>query len=126
MAKHHFASMLSSDEQRTRDGAQEEEESVRAVALQLTEAGIESEMPFPVGVSPPKFGMSNYAVRSTHLAAYIEMMQWETNACCVLSGRLHMWKDLTPYTPQATMGEAATCRVEPGVVVTVSKRTTSN
>jgi integrase len=62
MAKHHYASMLLMDEQRTRDGTAEEEALVQDIAKQLTDAGIEFEIPFPLDASRPKFGMSNYAL----------------------------------------------------------------
>jgi integrase len=57
IAEYFFACQLAGDEEDRREGGSEQ--GFQDVARQLSEAGIEFETPYQVGVAPPKFGLSD-------------------------------------------------------------------
>jgi integrase len=69
IADYFFASELAGDEEDRREGGSEQ--LFQDVARQLSEAGIDYETPYQVGVAPPKFGLSD---REMHRRA--ETLDW--------------------------------------------------
>jgi hypothetical protein len=57
IADYFFASQLAGDEEDRREGGSEQ--VFQDVARQLSEAGVDYQSPYPVGVAPPKFGLSD-------------------------------------------------------------------
>jgi hypothetical protein len=73
LAEWHYAIVLSTDEAFTVEGAAEQEEPVRGIAEQLTEAGIEYDMPYPLDPNgPPAFGLSKRQV----IKRAVELLEW--------------------------------------------------
>jgi integrase len=75
IAEYHFATMLADDEYERREGTGNDE-VIASVARQLTEAGIEFEMPFPVSARAT-YGLSDreIAKRNADLAFLLPIMQ---------------------------------------------------
>jgi hypothetical protein len=55
IADYFFASQLAGDEEDRREGGSEQ--GFQDIARQLSEAGVDYQSPYPVGVAPPKFGL---------------------------------------------------------------------
>ena len=57
IADYFFASQLAGDEEDRREGGSEQ--GFQDIARQLSEAGVDYQSPYQVGVAPPKFGLSD-------------------------------------------------------------------
>jgi hypothetical protein len=68
LADYHFASMLASDEDETRDGTGGDE-LLRSVAKQLEEAGVEIAMPLPLDTSRPPLSATSVQSRNCAVSA---------------------------------------------------------
>jgi integrase len=77
LADYHFAAMLASDEEDTRDGLGSQDALLRSVAKQLDEAGVEITMPLPLDTSRPAYGLSDREVakRALDLAWELPLMR---------------------------------------------------
>jgi integrase len=62
MADRHYAEMLHSDDEETREGTGRDE-AVRAIAKQLDDAGVEYDMPIPPSDHKPDYGLSDSEFR---------------------------------------------------------------
>jgi len=71
IAEYHFASVLTSDDEMTREGSGSEE-LARSIAAQLTDAGVSFTMPIPLDATLPKHGLSNREVTKRD----IELADW--------------------------------------------------
>jgi len=77
IAQFHFASALAGDDEFTREGAKVDEDGARSIASQLTEAGVEYTMPFPLDGHQPTYGLTNRQVtkRDADLAWWLPIMR---------------------------------------------------
>jgi hypothetical protein len=78
IADYHYASVLAADEDFTTEGAAGDEDLVRSVARQLTQAGIEYDTPTPFDAqTPPPYGLTNRQVtkRNENLAGWLPIMK---------------------------------------------------
>jgi integrase len=77
IAEYHYASVLADDEQFTTEGAADDEDLVRSVARQLTDAGVDYDMPAPLDAQRPAYGLTNRQVtkREAELAWYLPLMR---------------------------------------------------
>jgi hypothetical protein len=77
IAEFYYATVLAADEDFTTEGHQADEDLVRSVARQLTDAGIEYDMPAPLDAQRPPYGLTNRQVtkRDAELAWYLPIMR---------------------------------------------------
>jgi integrase len=77
LAEWHYANVLASDEAFTVDGVADDEALVRSVAAQLTEAGVDFDMPAPLDAQQPAYGLSNRQIvkRDADLAEWLPIMR---------------------------------------------------
>jgi len=77
IADYHYASVLAADEDFTTEGAADDEDLIRSVARQLTDAGVEYDMPAPLDAQRPTYGLTNWQVtkREAELDWYLPIMR---------------------------------------------------
>jgi len=77
IAEFHYASVLAGDEEYTVEGAQADEDFVRSIADQLSQTGIEYDMPAPLDAQKPLYGLTNRQVtkRNLELAWWLPTMR---------------------------------------------------
>jgi hypothetical protein len=77
IAEFYYATVLAADEDFTTEGHQADEDLVRSVARQLTNAGIEYDMPAPLDAQRLPYGLTNRQVtkRDAELAWYLPIMR---------------------------------------------------
>ena len=77
IAEFYYVTVLAADEDFTTEGHQADEDLIRSVARQLTDAGIEYDMPAPLDTQRPPYGLTNRQVtkRDAELAWYLPIMR---------------------------------------------------
>jgi hypothetical protein len=77
LAEWHYANVLATDDAFTTDGAGDDEALVRSITAQLTEAGIEYDMPTRLDPRAPAYGLSNRQLtkRAEHLSWWLPIMR---------------------------------------------------